>query len=86
MRSNTDHYVYSRKVGDHFINVVLYVDGIFLIGNNKDVIKEMKYHLSSKFDMKDISAANFILGMEIRRDRTNMKIWLNQIKYVDTIL
>jgi hypothetical protein len=37
-----DHYVYSKKVGDHFIYVVLYVDDIFLIGNNKEIIKDVK--------------------------------------------
>ena len=37
---------------------------MLLIGNNKDVIKEVKSQLSSKFDMKDLGAAKFILGME----------------------
>ena len=36
--------------------------------------------------MKDLGAANFILGMEIKRDRENMKLWLNKRKYVETIL
>ena len=39
VRSKADHYVYSKQVGDHFINIVLYVDGMLLIGNDKDVIK-----------------------------------------------
>jgi hypothetical protein len=36
--------------------------------------------------MKYLGAANFILGMEIKRDRANMKLWLNKRKYVETIL
>jgi hypothetical protein len=78
--------VYFKLVGDHFIYVVLYVDDMLLIGNNKEIIKEVKTQLSSKFDMKDLGAANFILGMEIKRDWENMKLWLNQRKYVETIL
>jgi hypothetical protein len=58
---------------------------MLLVGNNVDVIKEVKSQLSSKFDMKDLGYAKFILGMEIKRDRANMKLWLNQRKYVDTI-
>jgi hypothetical protein len=46
----------------------------------------VKSHLSSKFDMKDLGATNFILGMEIKRDRANKKIWLNQRKYIEMIL
>src|SRR3984885_6587080 len=36
--------------------------------------------------MKDLGAANYILGMEIKRDREKRKLWLNQRKYVETIL
>ena len=66
MRSKVDHYVYYKHVGEHFIYVVLYVDDMLLVGNNMEVIKEMKIHLSSKFDMKDVGVSNFILGMEIK--------------------
>ena len=77
VRSKVDHCVYSKKAGNHFIYVVLYVDDMLLVGNNMDFIKEVKSQLYSKFDMKDLGAANFILGMEIKRDRTNKKLWLN---------
>jgi hypothetical protein len=36
--------------------------------------------------MKDLGASNFILGMEIKRDRKKRKLWLNQRKCVETIL
>jgi hypothetical protein len=52
-----------------FIYVSLYVDDMLLIRNNMNAIKEVKKHLSSKFDMKYLGAANFILGMDIMRDR-----------------
>ena len=42
--------------------------------------------MSSKFDMKDLGATNYILGMEVRRDWTKRKLWLNQRKYIETIL
>ena len=43
-------------------------------------------HLTSKFDMKDLGAANLILGMEIKRNRVDRKLWLNQRKYIESIL
>jgi hypothetical protein len=85
-RSKEDHYVYFKLIGDHLIYLVLYVDDMLLIGNNKEIIQDVKTQLSSKFDMKDLGATNFILGMEIKRDRENKKLWLNQRKYVETIL
>jgi hypothetical protein len=36
--------------------------------------------------MKDLGASNFILGKEIKRDWKKRKLWLNQRKYVETIL
>jgi hypothetical protein len=86
VRSRADQCVYSKQIGNHFIYVVLYVDDMLLVGNNMDVIKEVKSQLSSKFDMKYIGVANFILGMEIKRDRANIKLLLNQRKYVEMIL
>jgi len=62
--------MYYNLVGDYFIYVVLYVDDILLIGNNKEIIKELYY----EFDLKDIGATNFVLGMEIKRDQANNKL------------
>lgn len=77
--------MYSKQVGDHFVYMVLYVDDMLLIGNNKE-IKDIKSQLSSKFDMKDLGATKFILGTEIKRDCVNRKLWLYLRKYVKTIL
>ena len=74
MRSKEDHCVYFKLIGDHFIYLVLYVDDMLMIGNNKEIIQDVKTKLSSKFDMKDLGATKFILGMEIKRDQENMKL------------
>jgi hypothetical protein len=58
--------VYLKVIDDHLIYLVLYVDDMLLIGNDKEIIQDVKTQLSSKFDMKDIGGANFILGMEIK--------------------
>ena len=41
MRIKVDHYVCYMHVGEHFIYVVLYVNGM-LVGNNMEVIKQLK--------------------------------------------
>jgi hypothetical protein len=57
-----------------------------MIGNNMDGIKEVKKHLSSKFQMKDLGAAKFILGMEIMRDRASRNIGFHHMKYIETFM
>lgn len=86
VRSKDDHYVYYKKVGEHFIYVVLYVDDTLLVGNNMEVVKEVKMNPSSKFNVKDLSSSNLILGMEIKINHADRNIWLNQRKYIETIL
>eukprot|EP00253_Pinus_taeda_P024734 PITA_24734 len=81
-----DHCVYFKLIGDHVIYLVLHVDDILLVVNDKEIIQDLKTQLSSKFDMKDLSAANYILGMEIKQDQAKRKLLLNQRKYVETIL
>ena len=76
-RSKVNHCVYFKLIGDHVICLVLYVDDMLLVGNDKEIIQDLKTQLSSKFDMKDRGAANYIFGMEIKRDREKRKLWLN---------
>src|SRR6202140_1037746 len=85
-RNREDHCVYFKLIGDRVIYLVLYVDDMLLVGNDKEIIQDWKAQLSSKFDMKDLGAANYILYMEIKRDWEKRKLWLNQRKYVETIL
>ena len=69
--------MYFKLIGDCVIYLVLYVDDMLLVGNDKENIQDLKTHLSSKFDMKDHGATNYILAMEIKRDWTKRKLWLN---------
>ena len=73
-RSKVGDCLYFKLIGDRVIYLVLYVDDMLLVGNDKKIIQDLKTQLSSKFDMKDLGAANYILGMEIKRDRAKRKL------------
>jgi hypothetical protein len=45
------------------------VDDILLASSDIGLLLETKSFLSSNFDMKDLSEAFFVLGIEIHRDR-----------------
>jgi hypothetical protein len=61
VRSKDDHCIYSKEEGASFIYVALYVDDMFLVGNNMDTTKEVKKKLYSMFNIKDLDVVNFIL-------------------------
>ena len=68
VRSWVDRYVYSKKPNDHLLCVVLYVNDMLLVGNNIELMREVKSQFSSKFDMKDLGVAHFLLGMDIKKE------------------
>jgi hypothetical protein len=41
-RSKDDYCLYSKLIGDHLIYLVLYVDDMLLIGNNKEITQDVK--------------------------------------------
>jgi hypothetical protein len=55
--------VYKKEADEIKIFLVLYVDDILLIGNDKTALNEVKDYLSKQFSMKDLGEATYILGM-----------------------
>ena len=51
-----------------WIYLLLYADDILIVGKNKVEIARLKSELGSEFEMKDMGAANNILGIEILRN------------------
>ena len=60
-----DNCIYAKFKNEKFIFLILYVDDILLASSNIDLLLETKKFLSSKFDMKDLGEASFVLGIEI---------------------
>jgi hypothetical protein len=53
LRSKSNHYVYDKHDGGHFLVITIYVDDMLYFGNIKDVICDLKSYLLAQFDMKD---------------------------------
>ena len=64
----------------------LYVDDIFLAGNDMETIIATKGWLSSNFEMKDMGEVDYILGVKILRDRSKKLLGLPQQTYIKKVL
>jgi len=62
------------------------VDDILIIWNNVSMLESVKAWLSSCFSMKDLGEAQYILGIQIYRDRSRQMIGLSQSTYIDKVL
>lgn len=50
------------------------------------MMHETKRFLSKKFEMKDLSNASFVLGIQIHRDRSRGTLGLSQKSYIERVL
>ena len=70
--------VYKIIKEKHVVFLVLYVDDILLMGDNVKLLTEVKDWLAIQFKMKDLGNANYVLGIQILRDRKNRVLALSQ--------
>jgi hypothetical protein len=86
-RCHSDHCVYFKRLENgSYIILLLYVDDMLVAGSNMQDINVLKKKLSNSLVMKDLGAANKILGMRIIRDMKNRKMTLSQGEYIETVL
>lgn len=80
-------YVRTDPGGEIFL-VAVYVDDIHVIlaGRSEDSRAEVKQNLSHKFEMKDLGALHYFLGVKIIQDLLGGVIWIGQPAYTEKIL
>ena len=76
-KSPDEPCVYKRIQGAKVVFLVLYVDDILLIGNDKKVLSDVKGWLYKQFDMKDLREVNYILGIKLLQDLENKLLTLS---------
>ena len=83
--SETDHSVFFKRSSlNQVIYLVVYVDDIVITGNDQEGIKDLKQHLFSNFQTKDLGQLRYFLGIEVAQSQEGIVI--SQRKYVLDIL
>jgi hypothetical protein len=82
-KSKVDSNLYFKVMNDEPVTLLLYVDDLFLTGEEK-LIANYKKKLVAEFEMKDLSLMHYFLGLEVWQSPE--KIFLNQGKYAIEIL
>ena len=76
--------MYVKRQGDVFLIIVLYVDGMLLIGPNEVHIPDFKGNLNASFEMSDLGLLHHYLGISFKQ--CDGGIALCQTQYVETLL
>ena len=64
-RCHFDPNVYTKKVGNHLIILVIYVDDIILTGSDPRLITHVKFSLKKFFEMLDLGHLHYFLGPQV---------------------
>jgi hypothetical protein len=82
-KSKADSNLYFKVMNDEPVILLLYVDDLFLTGEEK-LITDCKKKLVAEFEMKDLGLMHYFLGLEVWQSPE--KIFLNRGKYAVEIL
>ena len=81
-----DPCLYTWRQNGKLAFIVLYVDDMLIASNNSEKLEQIKAHLNSVFQLKDLGEPKNFLGMTIKRNRTEKYIILHQRAYTEGVL
>ncbi|VDB91614.1 unnamed protein product [Peniophora sp. CBMAI 1063] len=84
--ADTSIYVYRRQAGNTTCILVLYVDDMALMGNNRAELDRIKSALQSKYEMTDAGDLAHFIGLRISRDRGSRTLEIDQSAYLAEVL
>ena len=90
-RSDTDNCIYVKSIKDSnglisFMILAVYVDDLTPVSNDINMLNAEKELLCKNFEMTDQGEIHFVLGMTFNRDRETQTLYINQHKYLESML
>ena len=83
-RCHSNPNVYTKKVTNHIIILVLYVDDLILTGIDHKLLTHVKSNLKYKFELIDLGHLHYFLGLQVLQ--TKEGIFISQSKHAYDIL
>ena len=85
IQSQADHTMFYKHSSEGKITIlIVYVDDIILTGDDCGEMNRLKKRLAEEFEIKDLGALKYFLGMEFARSKEG--IIVNQRKYILDLL
>jgi hypothetical protein len=84
VRCVLDNCLYVMMLDHAKIVLALYVDDIIILGDNLDVINDVKDSFKDSFQMKDLGVLTHYLGMRITREHNVLKV--DQTQYAKDVV
>jgi len=69
VRSYADYSLFTYQKGDKFMALLVYVDDLVLISNERELCAQFKVYLNNCFCIKDLGPLKYFLGIEVTRNK-----------------
>ncbi|KAK9186936.1 hypothetical protein WN944_018325 [Citrus x changshan-huyou] len=83
-QSSSDNTLFIKKWQGKITALIVYVDDMVVTGNGEEEREALQKYLSREFEMKDLGALKYFLGIEVSRSKGG--IFLSQRKYALDLL
>lgn len=85
-KSTQDPCLFYKKSREKILFLTVYVDDILIFSESIDEIQKLHDHLTQSFELTSQGSPEWILGINIKRDKENGTITINQEKHVQALL
>ncbi|XP_026417439.1 uncharacterized protein LOC113312921 [Papaver somniferum] len=83
-QSYYDSAMFTRSSNKGIVILLLYVDDMVITGSDNEGIRDLKNHLSTCFQMKDLGTLSYFLGIEVSKSADGY--FVSQAKYAYEII
>ena len=73
-RHHSNPYSYTKKVGDHLIILVIYVDDLILTSSETKLLNRVKSNLKKEFEMIDLGHMSYFLSFYISQFKEEISL------------
>jgi hypothetical protein len=85
-RTICEHSIWVYHRGDVRIIIPVFIDDMTIAAKSKQDIQKVKNDLKAHFKLRDLGPTSFLLGVEVKRDRSKRTLTLSQRRYILDIL
>ncbi|XP_025014984.2 uncharacterized mitochondrial protein AtMg00810-like [Ricinus communis] len=72
--SRSDYSLFTKKVDEKFVALLIYVDNIIIASNINNLDEELKGVLKASFKLKDLANLKYFLGLGIARSKKEISV------------
>jgi len=74
VQSSFDYSLFTKKFGNSFVAILIFVDDVIIAGNNLHESTCIKAILNNNFKIKDLGTLKYFLGIEVACTSTGIRI------------